>query len=81
MGSASAEGTGGSARSTSIASPAPANWATTKAGTLDGAMPANVSLSMRPSAAAGLANRVGVESGREEELLRIELRRIPAQQA
>lgn len=34
-----------------------------------------------PAAAAGLPNRVGAERRREKELLRIELRRVAAQQA
>ena len=41
-----------------MATAAPANSARTKAGALRGAMPANVSLSMRPKTAAGLANDV-----------------------
>jgi hypothetical protein len=43
---------------TATANPAPTNSAITKAGPLDGAMPANLSLNMRPNAAAGFANDV-----------------------
>jgi len=47
-----------SALTPSTASPAPRSSATTKPGTLAGAMPAKVSLNMRPNATAGLANDV-----------------------
>ena len=44
------------------ANAAPRSCATTKPGTLTGAMPAKLSLNMRPNTAAGLANEV---AGRE----------------
>ena len=47
-----------SALTASTASPAPTSSATTKPGALAGAMPAKVSLNMRPNATAGLANDV-----------------------
>lgn len=37
---------------------APTSWASTNPGTLGGAIPAKLSLNMRPNAAAGLANEV-----------------------
>ena len=40
------------------AAPAPTSSAATKPGTLEGAMPAKLSLNMRPNAAAGLAKDV-----------------------
>jgi hypothetical protein len=43
---------------TATASPAPMSSAMKKPGTLDGAMPAKLSLNMRPNAAAGFANDV-----------------------
>ena len=56
---ASSTGTGApSARCKTTARPAPTAWAATKPGTLAGAMPAKLSLNMRPNAAAGLANDV-----------------------
>jgi hypothetical protein len=42
----------------STAIPAPTSSAATNPGTLDGAMPAKLSLNIRPSAAAGFANDV-----------------------
>ena len=47
-----------SSRSASTASAAPPNSAAAKPGTLCGAMPAKLSLHIRPNAAAGLANDV-----------------------
>ena len=49
---------GYSASTTAAPTASPTSWAATKAGTEEGAMPAKVSVKMRPIVTAGLANEV-----------------------